>query len=104
MANNKKLFVEVAFAFAASQKIISLEVEEGSTIETVIDRSGILEFFPEIDLTKQSVGIFSRTKKLTDIVKDGDRIEIYRPLTIDPKEARRKRAKPASNNKKSKLK
>lgn len=89
----KKILVEVAYATPSLQKIISFEVEEGCTLETVIDRSGITEIFPEIDLTKQKVGIFSKTKKLNDKVKEGDRIEIYRALTIDPKEARRKRAK-----------
>ena len=57
-----------------------------------IDRSGILDIFPEIDLGKQKVGIFSQARGLMDIVKEGDRIEIYRLLVIDPKEARRKRA------------
>lgn len=95
MATDKKFFVEVAYATPAAQKIISLEIEPGLTIETVIDRSGIVEFFPEIDLMKQKVGVFGEIKKLTDIVQAKDRIEIYRPLVIDPKEARRKRAKKA---------
>jgi putative ubiquitin-RnfH superfamily antitoxin RatB of RatAB toxin-antitoxin module len=88
-----KITVEVAYATPVTQKIISLEVDADFSIETIIDKSGILEIFPEIDLTKQKVGVFSKTKKLTDKIKDGDRIEIYRALTIDPKEARRKRAK-----------
>jgi putative ubiquitin-RnfH superfamily antitoxin RatB of RatAB toxin-antitoxin module len=91
MDNIKQLTIEVAYATVETQKIISLQVIRGSTIETVIDKSGILEFFPEIDLSHQKIGIFSKSKKLTDIVSDGDRIEIYRPLSIDPKEARRKR-------------
>jgi putative ubiquitin-RnfH superfamily antitoxin RatB of RatAB toxin-antitoxin module len=88
-----KINVEVAYASPTTQKILSVEVEEGSTIETAIDRSGILELFPEIDLGKQKVGIFSKLKSLDEKVKAGDRIEIYRPLTLDPKDARRKRAK-----------
>ena len=96
---NIKLTIEVAYATQNSQKIISLQVDEGSTIETVIDKSGVLEIFPEIDLSQQKVGIFSKTRKLTDLVKNGDRIEIYRPLTIDPKEARRLRIKPTSRRK-----
>ena len=83
--------VEVAYAKPDAQKIITVQVEKNSTIEMAIQRSGILELFPEIDLTKQKVGIFSQLKKLTDKVQHGDRIEIYRELTIDPKEARRKR-------------
>lgn len=92
MVFTKKINVEVAYAAPAQQKIIPIEVDAGSTIEQVIHLSGILECFPDIDLTKQKVGIFSKLKKLSDIVMDGDRIEIYRPLTIDPKEARKKRA------------
>jgi putative ubiquitin-RnfH superfamily antitoxin RatB of RatAB toxin-antitoxin module len=88
-----KINVEVAYASPTTQKILSVEVEEGSTIESAIDRSGILELFPEIDLGKQKVGIFSKLKSLDEKVKAGDRIEIYRPLTLDPKDARRKRAK-----------
>jgi putative ubiquitin-RnfH superfamily antitoxin RatB of RatAB toxin-antitoxin module len=93
MAQDKQINIEIAYASLDKQQIISIEVEQGCSIETAIDRSGILELFPEIDLMKQKVGIFSEIKKLTDGVKEGDRIEIYRPLLLDPKEARRKRAK-----------
>jgi putative ubiquitin-RnfH superfamily antitoxin RatB of RatAB toxin-antitoxin module len=93
MANVKKINVEVAYADISRQRIIKLLVEEGCTIELAIDRSGILLEFPDIDLMKQKVGIFSKQKKLTDIVTEGDRIEIYRSLMLDPKEARKKRAK-----------
>ena len=55
-------------------------------------QSGILQQFTEIDLRENKVGIYSRPAKLTDQLKDGDRIEIYRPLLADPKEIRRKRA------------
>ncbi|MEM7964577.1 RnfH family protein, partial [Morganella morganii] len=54
----------------------------------------------DVDLTQNKVGIFSRPAKLTDIVSDGDRVEIYRPLIADPKEMRRKRAAEASRKKK----
>lgn len=93
MVNVKKINVEVAYADISKQRIIKLLVEKGCTIELAIDRSGILLEFPDIDLMKQKVGIFSKQKKLTDILKEGDRIEIYRPLLIDPKDARKKRAK-----------
>ncbi len=85
--------VEVAYAQPEEQKMISLQVSAGATIQSVIEHSEILTMFPDIDLTKQKVGIFSKLKELTDIVSDGDRIEIYRPLLIDPKEARRAKAK-----------
>ncbi len=93
MAKINMLKVEVAYARPNSQKIIAIEVEDGCTIETVIQRSGILSLYPEIDLEKQKVGVFSKSRNLTDLVNDGDRIEIYRSLIIDPKEARRARAK-----------
>jgi len=85
------LRVEVAYALPNEQRIISVVVEEGCTIETAIDRSGIVELYPEIDLNRQKVGVYSKARKLTDRVEEGDRIEIYRPLIIDPKEARRRR-------------
>jgi putative ubiquitin-RnfH superfamily antitoxin RatB of RatAB toxin-antitoxin module len=93
MVHAKKIKVQVAYASPQDQSVIYVDVEEGVTIETAIDRSGILETFPEIDLTKQKVGIFGKQKKLSEKVSDGDRIEIYRSLLIDPKEARRKRGK-----------
>ena len=93
MENQKLISVEVAYATPTQQKIIPFKITEGATIEEAIFRSGILLLFPEIDLMKQTVGIFSKQKKLTDIVKEGDRIEMYRPLTMDPKEARKKRVK-----------
>ncbi|TAK76445.1 MAG: RnfH family protein [Gammaproteobacteria bacterium] len=91
--------VEVAYAGRDRQEILAVEVKEGSTIETAIQQSGILALFPEIDLAKQKVGVFSKQKDLTDIVREGDRIEIYRPLIIDPKEARRAKAKALSKKK-----
>jgi hypothetical protein len=92
MSKAREIKVEVAYATPETQRIVEVLVPEGSTIEAVIDRSGVLEIFPEIDLMKQPVGIFSQKKKLSDLVSEGDRIEIYRPLVIDPKEARRRRA------------
>ncbi len=89
----RKIKIEVAFATPAKQLIIPIEIKENCTIAEAIHQSTIQEQFPEIDLTKQKVGIFSKQKNLADIVQDGDRIEIYRPLTIDPKEARRAKVK-----------
>lgn len=93
MVTAKKINIEVAYADVNRQQMISLELDAGCTIETAIDRSGILLLFPDIDLHQQKIGVFSQPKKLTDLVFEGDRIEIYRPLTIDPKEARKKRVK-----------
>lgn len=85
--------VEVAYARADKQWLLLVELSKGSTLHAAILRSGVLHECPEIDLTKQQVGIFSKQRELTDIVNDGDRIEIYRALLIDPKEARRAKAK-----------
>jgi putative ubiquitin-RnfH superfamily antitoxin RatB of RatAB toxin-antitoxin module len=68
-----------------------LEVPDNSVVEEAIRRSGILERFPEIDLTKQKVGIFGKLVKLDSPINDGDRIEIYRPITADPKTVKRRR-------------
>jgi putative ubiquitin-RnfH superfamily antitoxin RatB of RatAB toxin-antitoxin module len=90
---SKRIRVEVAYALPERQEIISIEVEEGCDIRHAIEISGVLQRFPDIDLTRQSVGIFSKKRELSDILSAGDRIEIYRSLTIDPKEARRAKAK-----------
>ncbi|HEX2549273.1 MAG TPA: RnfH family protein [Gammaproteobacteria bacterium] len=93
MVQKQEIDIEVAFANPTQQRILSLKVPRGSTIEDAIHLSGILEIFPEIDLTQHKVGIFSQIKKLSDFLHPGDRIEIYRPLQIDPKEARKNRAR-----------
>lgn len=92
MSNQGKIKVEVCYALPAKQTLLSLEVNSGDTIESIIKQSGILELYPEIDLEENKVGIFSKLAKLTDTLHDGDRIEIYRPLIADPKEVRKQRA------------
>ena len=72
-------------------------LQEGATVEEAIRASGLLELRTDIDLTKNKVGIYSRPAKLSDIVHDGDRVEIYRPLIADPKELRRQRAEKSAN-------
>lgn len=89
----RKLTVRVFYAASVTDMHeVTLVVEPGATIESVIHASGMLARYPEIDLGKNEVGIFSRRKKITDEVNEGDRVEIYRPLQCDPKEARRARA------------
>lgn len=90
---NKQVAIEVVYATKDKQQLLCLNVEEGSTVEAAILASGILTTFPEIDLTTQSVGVFSEPVALDQVVKAGNRIEIYRPLAMDPKIARRLRAK-----------
>ncbi|OOF86924.1 RnfH family protein [Rodentibacter ratti] len=84
--------IEIAYALPECYYLKAFQVEEGTMVQTAILQSGILQQFTEIDLRENKVGIFSRPTKLTDILKEGDRIEIYRPLLADPKEIRRKRA------------
>jgi putative ubiquitin-RnfH superfamily antitoxin RatB of RatAB toxin-antitoxin module len=95
MASPKKMMVEVAYAIPAQQIIIAVEIDENATLENVIDRSGILLLYPEIDLAQNKIGIFSKQHKLSDVAKAGDRIEIYRQLLVDPKELRLLRAQKA---------
>ena len=90
---SKMIRIEVAYALPDRQDIVALDVEEGCNIQTAIEKSGILQRFPEIDLTRQKVGVFSKRRELSDLLQAGDRVEIYRPLTIDPKDLRRVRAK-----------
>lgn len=84
--------VEVVYALPEKQYLLTVRLEQGSTVEQAIAASGILELRTDIDLAKNKVGIFSRPVKLADTVNDGDRVEIYRPLIADPKELRRQRA------------
>lgn len=84
--------VEVAYATAERQRLIVLMVAPGTTIAEAIEASGILREFPEIDLSVNRVGVFGQLARLGDPIRAGDRVEIYRPLQADPKEARRTRA------------
>jgi len=84
--------VECVYATEEQQYLIALSLKEGATIEKVIQASGVLEHFPDLNLNALNVGIFGQKKLLSDHVFDGDRVEIYRPLMIDPMEARRRRA------------
>lgn len=85
--------MQVAVAYGGQEQQVWLEVEvpEGSTVADVIQRSGVLERFPTIDLGAQKVGIFGKFTKLDMPVKAGDRVEIYRPITADPKTTPRRR-------------
>ena len=85
--------IEVAYATPQRQVIIPLQVFSTCNIEQAIGLSGILTEFPEINPTTLEVGIFGKRASLKTEVHAGDRIEIYRPLLVDPKQARRLRAK-----------
>lgn len=86
------LRVSVAFAYPDRQVLLSTDLTEGATLRDAIERSGIREKVPEIDLDTMRVGVFGKLRDLDDTVRSGDRVEIYRALKADPKEARRARA------------
>jgi putative ubiquitin-RnfH superfamily antitoxin RatB of RatAB toxin-antitoxin module len=83
--------IGVCYAHAEQQVWMRLEVPDNSRVEEAIRHSGILKRFPEIDLSKQKVGIFGKLVKLDSEVKEGDRIEIYRPITADLKTVKRRK-------------
>jgi uncharacterized protein len=84
--------IEVAFADEQRQIILSLAVQNTCSLEEAINHSGILQQFPQLDLTKNKVGMFGKIYALNTPVVAGGRIEIYAPLIIDPKKRRRERA------------
>ena len=92
---SEQINIEVAFAMPTRQSLLSLKVADGATIEAAIEQSGILTMHPEIDLKENKVGVWSKNKKLHDTLREGDRIEIYRPLIADPKAVRKRRAEQA---------
>jgi putative ubiquitin-RnfH superfamily antitoxin RatB of RatAB toxin-antitoxin module len=100
MTDQSRIAVEIAYALPDAQALRTLELDAGATVEDVIRRSGLLEDFPEIDLAANKVGIFSKLVKLDEVVRDRDRVEIYRPLIADPKESRRKRAEAGKTTRK----
>ena len=88
----EEIMVEVAYALPEEQVIISIKIPAIFNVQQAIEKSGIQIKFPSIDLSKNKVGIFGKKTTLDHTLNDRDRIEIYRPLILDPKEMRRKRA------------
>lgn len=82
--------VGIAYADKFKQTWLKLEVPDGSTIQEAIEHSGLLKQFPDIDLEHQAVGIFGKISKLDTRVAEGDRVEIYRPITADPETVERR--------------
>ena len=92
--NGKPLLrIEVTYALREEQVLLELEMAEGTTARQAVERSGILRRFPDIDLAQAGLGIFGRVVSPDTPLRDGDRVEIYRPLIADPRQARRTRAK-----------
>jgi uncharacterized protein len=92
MAHAETLSVEVVYALPDAQPLIPLAVEQGTTLEQAVHASGLLQRYPDIDLAKNRVGVFGKLARLDRVLRDGDRVEIYRPLIGDPKEIRRQLA------------
>jgi putative ubiquitin-RnfH superfamily antitoxin RatB of RatAB toxin-antitoxin module len=89
---SERTVIEVAYAMPEKQKILECVVEKGTSPRDAVKHSGIDGFFPEIDLENCDLGIFGKAVAEDYELKEGDRIEIYRPLIADPKEVRRQRA------------
>ena len=89
--------IEIVYALPHLQILESIVVRAGDTIEQAIYRSGLLDQFPDISLKANKVGIFSKLVTLNTILNPNDRLEIYRPLIIDPKKARQIRANKMKN-------
>ena len=97
---SKDITIEVAYAAARGQTVLQLEVKSGTRISEALKQSGILQQFPEIDLALNKVGIFGKLARTDTVLRDRDRVEIYRALIAEPKEARRRRAQAARRGRK----
>jgi len=89
--------IELTYGTPQKQSLLALSVPSTSTVEKAITQSGILLIYSEIDLSVNKVGIWNRSCKLDSLLREGDRIEIYRPLIADPKEVRKRRAEKAKD-------
>ena len=89
---NTQINVEVIYALPQAQTLLSVSLPQGGTVAEAIKLSGILDQHAEIDIEKNKLGIFGKLSKADTVLRDKDRVEIYRPLLADPKEIRRKRA------------
>jgi putative ubiquitin-RnfH superfamily antitoxin RatB of RatAB toxin-antitoxin module len=84
--------VEVVYALPERQEIVRVVLADGSTLMQAVEASGLLAKYPEIDPARNKFGVFAKLSKTDSILRDHDRVEIYRPLIADPKEVRKKRA------------
>jgi len=94
------LHVKVVYALPQRQDLVSLEIPVGSTLQQALEASGLLQKYPEIDLTKNKIGIYGKLANPETPLRERDRVEIYRPLLADPKETRKQRAAEHKANRK----
>ncbi len=92
MANADTVHVQLCYALPDTAVVRELDIKQGSTLEEAIYQSGLLVQYPDIDLSTNKIGVYGKLKPLDTQARDGDRIEIYRPLRADPMESRRRRA------------
>lgn len=92
--------MEVVYALPERQAVLTVELPRGGTAVQAIEASGIRDRFPGLVIDPAAVGVFGRKVALDHVLRDGDRVEIYRPLQADPKEVRRRRASEAKPGRK----
>lgn len=86
------LGIEVCYPLSQKQDVVKLKLPAGTTLQAAVEASGLLAKYPEIDLKKNKFGVWNKLAKLDAVLRDQDRVEIYRPLIADPKEVRKQRA------------
>ena len=88
----EQIKIQVCYALRDKQELVNLTLPEGATVQQALEASGLLAKYPEIDLKKNKFGVFAKLSKVDTVLRDRDRVEIYRPLIADPKEVRKQRA------------
>ncbi len=88
-ASDKTVAIEVVFALPDQQIVVALQVEQGTTAATAVQRSGLQARFSDFDFANAALGVWNKVVARDYLLKDGDRVEVYRPLPMDPREARR---------------
>lgn len=89
----RQLRAQVCYALPSDAFLVTVVLPAGATLLQAVRASGLLQRHPEIDLAQHKLGVFGKAKASDTLVRDGDRIEVYRPLQADPKEIRRRRAR-----------
>ena len=92
MAAPDVIEVQVCYALPDTAFLRTVSLPAGSTVRQAVEQSGVLEQYPGLDLAVNLVGIYGKKKTLDTVLRQHDRVEVYRPLQADPKEARRRRA------------
>lgn len=89
---SEQLMIEVVYALPHKQELVTLTLSPGATARQAVERSGLLEKYPDIDLSKNKLGVFAKLVKPDTSLQHRDRVEVYRPLIADPKAVRKQRA------------